>query len=257
MDSFREPGHVCWLDIKSRDRAATRRFFSNLFGWELKDEPVDDRRYTKISLGHDALGGLTDLSSPVYPPDMPPHISLYVAVADADRSAASALALGGTLLLPPFDVPGMGRMATLQDPTGGVLSVWEARPFRGMTIDSRREGAPGWFALMSAALEQAGTFYTQLFGWTLELQPGTPSASGIFTYRGLPVAGVMLMNPDSTVEPSQWEVFFTVREGDTVLASAQASGASITTNAAAIPGVGWATRLRSPDGLTCGIISFH
>jgi predicted enzyme related to lactoylglutathione lyase len=44
-------------------------------------------------------------------------------VADADQSAGRCAALGGNVLVPPMDIPTVGRMAVLQDPQGAVISV--------------------------------------------------------------------------------------------------------------------------------------
>ena len=54
---------------------------------------------------------------------MPPSWGVYVTVADCDASVAKAKSLGGQLCAGPFDVPGVGRMAVLQDPQGAVFNV--------------------------------------------------------------------------------------------------------------------------------------
>ena len=43
----------------------------------------------------------------------------------ADETAAKAKATGATLLKGPFDVPGAGRMAVMQDPTSAVFAIWD------------------------------------------------------------------------------------------------------------------------------------
>jgi predicted enzyme related to lactoylglutathione lyase len=44
-----------------------------------------------------------------------------IEVTDIDRRFAEALSLGATAVTPPHDVPGIGRVATLRDPTGGLV----------------------------------------------------------------------------------------------------------------------------------------
>ena len=58
--------------------------------------------------------------------DMPPHWSVYFAVEDCDASTATATRLGGSVLTPPTDIPGVGRFAVLRDPQGAIFSVLEA-----------------------------------------------------------------------------------------------------------------------------------
>ena len=48
--------------------------------------------------------------------------------APATPAVAQAQALGATLCAGPFDVPGVGRMAVLQDPQGAVIQVMSYFP---------------------------------------------------------------------------------------------------------------------------------
>ena len=53
-------------------------------------------------------------------------------VADADADAARAQQLGGTVLLPPMDIP-IGRFAIVSDPVGAAFSITVfAGPFRSV-----------------------------------------------------------------------------------------------------------------------------
>jgi predicted enzyme related to lactoylglutathione lyase len=54
----------------------------------------------------------------------PPHFRIYVAVDNIDESAAKAESLGGSILRPPVDIPNVGRMAVLRDPTGAAFSIF-------------------------------------------------------------------------------------------------------------------------------------
>ena len=42
---------------------------------------------------------------------------------DVDLTAAKAEELGGKVLVPPTDIPRVGRFCVLQDPQGAVLSA--------------------------------------------------------------------------------------------------------------------------------------
>ena len=54
----------------------------------------------------------------------PPHWLVYVGCDDVDATASRAAELGGTALLEPTDVPGVGRLAVLQDPQGAVFGIF-------------------------------------------------------------------------------------------------------------------------------------
>jgi hypothetical protein len=44
-------------------------------------------------------------------------------VADTDETIRKAESLGAKVILPPQDIPGVGRMAWIQDPQGATLAV--------------------------------------------------------------------------------------------------------------------------------------
>jgi len=55
--------------------------------------------------------------------EMPSHWSLYIPVPDVDACLARAVELGGKVCVPAFDVPGVGRIARLDDPAGAGVYV--------------------------------------------------------------------------------------------------------------------------------------
>ena len=55
--------------------------------------------------------------------DYPAQWMIYIAVANIDATLEAAQALDATVLMPPTELPSVGRMATLRDPQGGLFSV--------------------------------------------------------------------------------------------------------------------------------------
>ena len=56
-----------------------------------------------------------------FPPQMegtPPHWDVYFNVEDCDATVARAVGLGASELVAPYDLPGVGRTATVRDPAG-------------------------------------------------------------------------------------------------------------------------------------------
>ena len=70
--------------------------------------------------GDQPLGGIFDMSPPQFD-GLPPHWFAYIAVDDVDARVAEATAAGAELMRPLFDVPGVGRIAILKDPTGAAI----------------------------------------------------------------------------------------------------------------------------------------
>lgn len=56
---------------------------------------------------------------------MPPNWVVYFGVADCDGAVATAKRLGGTLMMEPMEVEGVGRFAYLTDPQGATFAVIE------------------------------------------------------------------------------------------------------------------------------------
>jgi predicted enzyme related to lactoylglutathione lyase len=64
------------------------------------------------------------------PPNMqgvPPHWLAYFGVSSCDSSAKKATTLGGKLIVPPSDIPDVGRFAVVQDPQGAVFAIFETK----------------------------------------------------------------------------------------------------------------------------------
>jgi hypothetical protein len=54
---------------------------------------------------------------------VPPHWMVYFMVEEADAAAARAGELGATTIVPPTDIPTVGRFAMMKDPQGAAFAV--------------------------------------------------------------------------------------------------------------------------------------
>jgi len=54
----------------------------------------------------------------------PPSWLGNLCVESCDGAAATTVANGGSVLKPAFDVPGVGRVAIVADPSGAVLALY-------------------------------------------------------------------------------------------------------------------------------------
>jgi len=116
---LREPGAVAWNELTTRDLKAAKSFYGEVFGWAFEEKEFDRGAYTIISLEGEGFGGVTDRM----PAELPNHWLVYFAVEDADATAALAVERGGSMYQEPFDMPGIGRIATVTDPWGASFSV--------------------------------------------------------------------------------------------------------------------------------------
>jgi predicted enzyme related to lactoylglutathione lyase len=110
------------------DPAAAKRFYADVFGWTLEDMPVPGqahRVYTVIKVDDMPVGGI--MGMPPGDEAQAPLWGSYVTVQDVDATAARVAELGGLILLPPTDIPGIGRFCVFRDPQGAVLSAMTYR----------------------------------------------------------------------------------------------------------------------------------
>jgi hypothetical protein len=120
---FETHGDFSWTELMTRDVEGSRKFYGEVLGWKMEDMPMGDgQAYIVLKVGDQSVGGIMAMPSQV-PASVPPYWGAYVTVKDADAVAAKAKQLGAQILVPPMDIPKVGRFCTFQDPQGAVLSV--------------------------------------------------------------------------------------------------------------------------------------
>ena len=123
-----EPGTWSWNELMTRDLEAASAFYSAVFGWEYDDMPMPYGTYRVVRGGDEGgLGGLMSMP-PNVPDDIPSYWTVYFTTADLDASVERVKELGGALVHGPDDMAGVGRMATVSDPQGGVFMLMQPVP---------------------------------------------------------------------------------------------------------------------------------
>jgi predicted enzyme related to lactoylglutathione lyase len=115
-------GDFSWCELMTRDVEGSKKFYAAVLGWTMEDSPMGETSYTVLKAGQESVGGLMAMPAEV-PAEVPSHWGAYVTVNDVDAVAKKAQELGARTLVPPTDIPGVGRFCTFQDPQGAVLSV--------------------------------------------------------------------------------------------------------------------------------------
>ena len=118
----------CWNELTTRDPRRSIEFYGAVFGWTasiLAD--AGPANYTEFHLGSRGIAGMMPMEGDSWPADMPNHWMVYFAVDDCEAAAARVEELGGSVLMPPTDVP-PGKFAAVKDPQGAVFSIIALRP---------------------------------------------------------------------------------------------------------------------------------
>ncbi len=103
------------------DVKAAKAFYSRLFGWDMEEMAMPGMPYTVVKAGGKGIGGI--MAMPQGAKEMKPAWGAYVTVEDVDATARTAQQLGAQLLVPPRDIPRVGRFCVIQDPQGAVISA--------------------------------------------------------------------------------------------------------------------------------------
>lgn len=118
-----EVGALCWNELNSRDPQAASAFYGSVFGWDTKaDDAMAD--YSMFLRDGSPVAGMIDMRGRV-PDEIPAHWLAYFGVADLDAAVATAGSAGGTVFVPPTEIPGMGRFAVIGDPQGAFFGAFE------------------------------------------------------------------------------------------------------------------------------------
>lgn len=119
----RQPGHFCWAELACRDGARARRFYQEVLGWSASEAaPGELDGYTLFSVGDEAVSGMLPMPADV---EARAEWLPYVAVESASDCAVEALGLQAEVLVPPTDLPGIGRISLIRDPQGARLALLE------------------------------------------------------------------------------------------------------------------------------------
>ena len=124
-------GSFCWTEIASNDADKCQAFYEAVFGWSIKSGDASNTGvgYSEFSTdGGAPVGGIYQINPDWFggnPP--PPHFMIYVAVDDVDENAKLAEELGGKIHKGPMDIPNVGRMCIIEDPTGAMFSTFRMK----------------------------------------------------------------------------------------------------------------------------------
>jgi len=240
-------GAPCYVELITPDPNAAKTFYGGLFNWNLSDMPVaEGATYTTAALGERSIAGI----SPQMPElaGHPAFWGVYLAADDVDKTCAQVEAAGGTIEAAPFEVMDLGRMASIQDPTGARFNLWQARSHHGTAVRGE-VGTPIWNELVTPDLAKDKAFYSDVLGVTWQDQ----SMEGMeYTVMcgsdGNQCAGAYAPGGDMPQMPPHWNVYFTVEDTDASLSRAEELGGRTVAPAFDVPTVGRMGMVADPQG---------
>ncbi len=235
-------GVTCWIDTEQPDLDAAGRFYTGLFGWTLTDAMPAGASppYLIATLDGKDVGAIGAAAGG------PAAWNTYVAVDDADATAAAVREAGGTVVAGPADAGPAGRAATCLDPAGAQFRLWQAGERPGAQI-ANTPGTWNFSDLHTPDRDAAMAFYTPVFGWrAVDMEQGAGTMIQVPGYgdhlaatvdpgirerqSGAPpgfadvISGLAITGAG---ERARWHVCFTVADRDASAATAERLGATI------------------------------
>ena len=114
------PGGVSYLRIPARDLAQSAEFYRAVFGWRLRGTPESPS--FSDGTGHVIGHWRSDLPSVGEAGILP-----YIYVNHLDDTVRKATEHGAELATPPYPEGGLW-IATIRDPAGNVIGIWQDGP---------------------------------------------------------------------------------------------------------------------------------
>lgn len=204
------PGQFCWIDLAALDMAKAEEFYTGLFGW--KTQRVDTEGgppYANFMLGESIVAGLGELNDEMRAQGIPPMWNSYISVDNVDKCAEKTVELGGQVAVPPMDVLHFGRLAFIQDKTGGMVGLWQP----GDHIGATEVNSPNcfcWNEFATRDLAGACEFFEKLLGWSFTNNAYSPAPYMVIHCGENQNGGIIEMGeqwPENI--PPHWSVYFT------------------------------------------------
>jgi predicted enzyme related to lactoylglutathione lyase len=242
-------GRLVWHELMTTDPKAAEPFYAGVVGWSTAPFEGIGMPYTMWMRGEMPEGGLMVLTEQERQAGVPPNWLMYVGTPDVDATAREAETLGGRVVVPPTDIPNVGRFAVIADPQGAVFAVHASANPSPAPDAPPQVGQFSWHELATSDSEAALAFYGRLFGWTLTR---TEDLGALGPYRmfgdgGFTFGGMFTMPPDMGVPPN-WLLYVRVPDIQRAADEVRARGGQVLTGPHEVPGGDWVAKCLDPQG---------
>ncbi len=242
-----DQGRFIWHDLMSKEPAADRAFLEALVGYTVIERDMGEiGLYPMLMAGEAGAGGIVGMGADE---PHPSHWIGYLVVSDLDASLATVQANGGTVLVPAFPIPDVGRTAVVADPKGAVFSPLE--PATAETMVPQGDWSPGrfcWWELVTPDVAGAKDFYGKLVGWgSHELDMGG-RPYWLWTKGEENNPGGLMDHPQGPNERAFWLFYILVADVDAATKRVAELGGKVISEPMDVPGQGRMSVISTPSG---------
>ena len=254
-------GHLIWYELMTPDADAAKAFYDAVVGWQIGDPVAEFQGYRMIGRSDGGFnGGILPLTDEMQQHGARPTWLAYIGVDDTDSAAAAIAQAGGKVLMPAFDIPGVGRIAMVADPQGAPFYVMKPIPPEGreneqsdvFSVDQPQHVR--WNELATTDPEGAIDFYRTQFGWSQEgdMDMGEMGKYRFIQNRGTTIGAVMPKPAQLPV--SKWTYYIGVDDIDRATEAVKAGGGNVLVGPMEIPGGEYAVNAMDPQGASFGLV---
>lgn len=249
-------GDFIWYELMTTDADGASRFYASLLDWRISPSGQPGMDYRQIEASEGAVGGILALDAAMIAEGARPAWLGYIAVDDVDACVASIEQAGGRIIVPPSDIPDIGRFAMVTDPQGAPFYIMRGAgeaTSHAFAAERPMVGHCAWNELATTDPEAAKAFYGRQFGWVKdgELQMGDHGAYEFLKHET--VFGAVY--PKVPEQPaSAWTFYFRVADVDRAVEAVTASGGRVLGEPVEIPGGEFAVNGIDPQGAAFALV---
>jgi uncharacterized protein len=113
--------NIVHIEIPAADMAKAGEFYQKLFGWTITHD--EKMNYTMWEPSTGPGGGFSPLGDQI----KPGIVMIHVDSDDIEADLKKAVQLGGKIVTPKGEIPGVGWWGTFKDPTGNLISLYTSK----------------------------------------------------------------------------------------------------------------------------------
>ena len=247
-------GRFIWYELMTTDMEAAKAFYADVVDWGTQDSSMPGMPYTLFTAGTASVSGVMDLPEEARKLGMRPGWLGYVGVNDVDASADRIKQLGGSVHVPPTDIPHISRFSVAVDPQMATIALFKwLQPGQEQPAELDAPGRVGWHELLAADWQTAWNFYRELFGWQkADTDTGAVGTYQLFSVGGQTIGGMFTKPP--TVPVPFWLYYFNVGDIDAAVKRVKAGSGQILDGPIEVPGGRWIVQCTDPQGAIFALV---
>jgi predicted enzyme related to lactoylglutathione lyase len=254
-------GMFVWYELMTTDPDGAKAFYDSVVGWNVASEAEFPNGYRMIGRydGKQA-GGVMPIDDEMASKGGRPIWLGYIAVHDVDAAVAAIEADGGKVMVPAWDIPGVGRIGMVTDPAGAPFYIMKPTPPMGDVnaqsdvFHTEHAQHVRWNELSTTDPQGALAFYTRHFGWRQEgeMDMGELGQYQFLYHDETMIGAVMPKMPEMPV--SMWSFYIGVDDIDRAHEAVKAGGGQVLMGPMEIPGGEFSINGMDPQGAPFGLV---